>query len=121
MAATDGALVEWAGAGKILDCTPVRLRFKRRSLLNFAKGRIDVKFKLVLQAGVVMKSTVLIADDDGRIREVVRLYLEAEGFEVYQAKDGQQALDLVRKTKIDMAVLDLTMPALDGHCRREIR
>ena len=61
-----------------------------------------------------MKNTVLVADDDERIREVVRLYLEAEGFEVYQAEDGQQVIETVRKKSIDLLVLDLMMPVLDG-------
>lgn len=61
-----------------------------------------------------MKKRVLIADDDDRIREVVRLYLEAEGFDVLQAENGQQVMETVQKTKIHLVVLDLMMPVLDG-------
>jgi two-component system response regulator ResD len=61
-----------------------------------------------------MKKGIMIADDDGRIREVVRLYLEAEGFEVYQAQDGQQVLDQLRRKNVDLVVLDLMMPVIDG-------
>lgn len=61
-----------------------------------------------------MKKRILIADDDDRIREVVRLYLEAEGFDVLQAENGQQVMETVQKTKIDLVVLDLMMPVLDG-------
>jgi two-component system response regulator ResD len=61
-----------------------------------------------------MKKGIMIADDDGRIREVVRLYLEAEGFEVYQAQDGQQVLDQLRRKNIDLVILDLMMPVIDG-------
>jgi len=61
-----------------------------------------------------MKNTVLVADDDERIREVVRLYLETEGFEVYQAENGQQVIETIRKKNIDLLVLDLMMPVLDG-------
>lgn len=61
-----------------------------------------------------MKNIVLIADDDGRIRDLVRLYLEAEGFEVYEAENGSQVFDLVQKHKINLVLLDLMMPVLDG-------
>ena len=61
-----------------------------------------------------MNNKILIADDDDRIREIVRLYLEAEGFDVYQAEDGNQALEMVRKDNPDLIILDLMMPGLDG-------
>lgn len=61
-----------------------------------------------------MRQKVLIADDDERIREIVRLYLETEGFEVFEADNGNKALDLVRKEKVDLVILDLMMPGLDG-------
>ncbi len=61
-----------------------------------------------------MNNKVLIADDDDRIREIVRLYLEAEGFEVYQAEDGNKTLEMVRKDNPDLVILDLMMPGLDG-------
>ncbi|AEF94482.1 two component transcriptional regulator, winged helix family [Desulfotomaculum nigrificans CO-1-SRB] len=57
---------------------------------------------------------ILIADDDERIRELVKLYLEAEGFAVVEAEDGQQVLDIVKKQPIDLVLLDLMMPVLDG-------
>lgn len=61
-----------------------------------------------------MKNKILIADDDDRIREVVRIFLEAEGFDVYQAEDGKRALEMVRKDNPDLVILDLMMPGLDG-------
>lgn len=57
---------------------------------------------------------ILIADDDDRIREIVRLYLEAEGFSICQAEDGNQALEMVRRENPDLVILDLMMPGLDG-------
>lgn len=61
-----------------------------------------------------MKNKILIADDDDRIREVVRIFLEAEGFDVAQAEDGNRALEMVRKDNPDLVILDLMMPGLDG-------
>jgi len=61
-----------------------------------------------------MHNKILIADDDDRIREIVRLYLEAEGFDVYQAEDGNHVLEMVRQDHLDLIILDLMMPGLDG-------
>ena len=59
-----------------------------------------------------MNNKILIADD--RIWEIVRIFLEAEGFDVYQAEDGNQVLEMVRKDNPDLVILDLMMPGLDG-------
>jgi len=61
-----------------------------------------------------LSNKVLIADDDDRIREIVRIYLEADGFDVYQAEDGNSALERVRKDNLDLIIIDLMMPGLDG-------
>ena len=61
-----------------------------------------------------MRNNVLIADDDERIREIVKLYLEADGFVVSEAADGKQVLDMVRNHFIDLILLDLMMPEIDG-------
>jgi two-component system response regulator ResD len=61
-----------------------------------------------------LNNKILIADDDDRIREIVRIYLEADGFDVYQAEDGNSALEMVRKDNLDLIILDLMMPGLDG-------
>lgn len=59
--------------------------------------------------------TVLIADDEKEIRELLRLYLENEDCQVVEAADGQQALDYLRRKKIDLCVLDIMMPKMDGY------
>ena len=59
--------------------------------------------------------TVLIADDEKEIRELLRLYLENENCQVVEAADGQQALDYLRRKKIDLCVLDIMMPKMDGY------
>ncbi|AFM42811.1 response regulator with CheY-like receiver domain and winged-helix DNA-binding domain [Desulfosporosinus acidiphilus SJ4] len=61
-----------------------------------------------------MRNNVLIADDDERIREIVKLYLEADGLVIFEASNGKQVLDLVRNHSIDLILLDLMMPELDG-------
>ncbi|WP_416828923.1 response regulator transcription factor [Ectobacillus polymachus] len=61
-----------------------------------------------------MRPTVLLADDDENIRMVTQLYLEKEGFQTKIACDGQQALHMLEKEKIDCAVIDIMMPGMDG-------
>ena len=62
-----------------------------------------------------MPYTILVADDEKEIRELLRLYLENSGYQVLEAEDGQQALDLIRSKKIDLCLLDIMMPKLDGY------
>lgn len=57
---------------------------------------------------------ILIADDEPHIRELVRLYLSREGYELEFAVDGQEALEKALMLKPDLVVLDLMMPKLDG-------
>ena len=57
---------------------------------------------------------VLIADDEPDIRELLQYNLAAEGFEVVQARNGNEALDLARKFKPDLILLDVMMPGKTG-------
>ena len=57
---------------------------------------------------------VLIADDDIVVRDVVRRYLERDGLDVVVADDGDEALQLLDRKRIDLAVLDVMMPGPDG-------
>ncbi|MBP0959766.1 MAG: response regulator transcription factor [Oscillospiraceae bacterium] len=59
-------------------------------------------------------SKILICDDEKNIRNVVREYAEFEGYEVFEAEDGMSAVDLCRKEKFDLIVMDVMMPRLDG-------
>lgn len=59
-------------------------------------------------------SVVLVADDDPDIVALVRIRLERAGHEVLEARDGQEAWELVQDRVPDLAVLDVTMPRLDG-------
>lgn len=69
-----------------------------------------------------MEYTILVADDEKEIRELLRLYLENAGYKVIEAEDGQQALDLLRSNEIDLCLLDIMMPKMDGyHVLQELR
>jgi DNA-binding response OmpR family regulator len=63
----------------------------------------------------LQRPLVLVADDDPDILTLVRFRLEREGFDVVGASDGQAALDLALEREPDVAVLDVTMPRLDGY------
>ena len=66
--------------------------------------------------------TVLVVDDERNIVELVRLYLEKEGFNVVVASDGEQALVQYERTGPDLVVLDLMLPKMDGfEVCRELR
>ena len=61
-----------------------------------------------------MKPVILIAEDDRDIRDLLRLYLEGEGYRVLEAENGAQALILAREQTPDMAILDVMMPEMSG-------
>lgn len=58
--------------------------------------------------------TVLVADDSPTVRAVVRLELEAAGYDVLEAEDGRAALDVAAEADLDAILLDIEMPVLDG-------
>ncbi|MFC4098615.1 response regulator [Paenibacillus xanthanilyticus] len=58
--------------------------------------------------------TVLVTDDDPEIRDVIHIYLRNEGYRVLEAADGLQALELLRQEAVDLVILDVMMPVLDG-------
>lgn len=57
---------------------------------------------------------ILVVDDDPKIVELVRLYLEKDGYRVLVAYDGLEALDLARQKQPDLILLDLLLPGMDG-------
>ena len=61
-----------------------------------------------------MKQTILIAEDEADIRNILRLYLESENYEVLEAADGESAVAAVRSGSPDLVILDIMMPKLDG-------
>lgn len=68
--------------------------------------------------------SVLIVDDEEAIRKVVEAYLQAEGYTVHSASDGNQGLAAFRRYQPDLVILDIMLPGMDGitllqHLRRE--
>jgi two-component system response regulator ResD len=61
-----------------------------------------------------MPLKALVCDDDTPIRNMVNDMLQAQGVEVIEAKDGQEALSVFMKEKIDLVVIDFLMPKVDG-------
>ena len=57
---------------------------------------------------------VLVCDDDKEIVEAIDIYLTQEGYEVFKAYDGQEALEVLKKETVDLLVIDVMMPRLDG-------
>jgi len=65
---------------------------------------------------------ILIVDDEEKIRRVIREYAEAYGFTVSEAKDGIEAIDIVKNQNFDIIVMDIMMPKMDGFSAcKEIR
>ncbi|NDJ54846.1 MAG: response regulator transcription factor [Chloroflexi bacterium] len=64
--------------------------------------------------------TVLLVDDEPHIIELARMYLEQEGYQILEAADGQEALDVIGAEQPDIIVLDLMLPVIDGWdiCKR---
>ena len=61
-----------------------------------------------------MKKSILVVDDEWRTREMLRMFLELEGFEVFEAEDGLDAIEKTHMYQPDVMVLDVMMPRMDG-------
>ncbi len=61
-----------------------------------------------------MKSKILVVDDEAPIRELVRFYIEKEGYTMLEAEDGVTALNVFENEYVDLAVVDVMMPRMDG-------
>ncbi|MGN0348526.1 MAG: response regulator transcription factor [Roseburia sp.] len=71
-----------------------------------------------------MVYTILLADDEAEIRQLLRLYLEKDGYRVLEAENGVRAVSLLNKEEIHLALLDIMMPGKNGyevlaHLRRQ--
>ncbi|MGE7985575.1 response regulator transcription factor [Lysinibacillus fusiformis] len=60
------------------------------------------------------KETILIVDDEKEIRNLIAIYLKNEGYQVLEACDGEEGLQLLKKQEVHLIVLDLMMPNVDG-------
>ncbi|MEJ5197499.1 MAG: response regulator, partial [Anaerolineae bacterium] len=61
-----------------------------------------------------MNRAILVVDDDHKIVDLVALYLKRDGYRVLTAYDGRTALEVARRSRPDLIVLDLLLPELDG-------
>jgi two-component system, OmpR family, response regulator ResD len=61
-----------------------------------------------------LKSHILVVDDEERIRRLLRMYLEKEGYAIDEAEDGESALRLATEKDYDLVLLDLMLPGIDG-------
>jgi two-component system, OmpR family, response regulator len=59
-------------------------------------------------------SAVLVVDDDAHLRELVMVLLQREGFVVHQAREGAEALGILDHAKVELVILDIMMPQMDG-------
>ena len=59
-------------------------------------------------------SKILVCDDDKEIVEAIDIYLTQEGYQVLKAYDGEEALKMLKAQKVDLLVIDVMMPRLDG-------
>ena len=59
------------------------------------------------------KGTILIVDDEKEIRKLIAIYLKNEGYEVLQAGDGEEGLEIVRKRDVYLIILDIMMPKMN--------
>jgi len=62
----------------------------------------------------MLKEKILIVDDDLDILDVLKITIEAEGYEVMEGHDGQEALDIIKKTMPDLLLIDFKMPRMNG-------
>lgn len=60
------------------------------------------------------KASILVVDDEERIRRLLRMYLEKEGYEIDEAEDGETALQKAVEEEYDLILLDLMLPGIDG-------
>ena len=57
---------------------------------------------------------ILVADDEEKMRRVIRIYLQKEGYRVEEARDGKEALEKIKTSPFSLILLDVMMPAIDG-------
>lgn len=68
------------------------------------------------------RTTILIADDEAEIADLIALHLEKEGYHLIKVANGREAIRAIQSHSIDLAILDIMMPELDGHeVTRQIR
>ena len=67
-------------------------------------------------------TNILVCDDDKEIVDAIEIYLQQEGYQIYKAYDGEQAIKVLKETNIQLLIIDIMMPRLDGiHATIKIR
>ena len=61
-----------------------------------------------------MEERILIVEDESGIRETIKIFLKKEGYKTFMAKDGIEALDILKMEEVDLIIADIMMPRLDG-------
>src|SRR5688572_9875889 len=61
-----------------------------------------------------MPQTILVVDDESKLRDLIRVFLDQEGYRVVEAANGREALYVARYEKPDLIILDLMMPEMGG-------
>ena len=67
-------------------------------------------------------TNILVCDDDKEIADLIEIYLQQEGYQIYKAYDGEQAIKVLKEMNIQLLIIDIMMPRLDGiHATLKIR
>ena len=67
-------------------------------------------------------TNILVCDDDKEIVDAIEIYLQQEGYQIYKSYDGEQAIKVLKETNIQLLIIDIMMPRLDGiHATLKIR
>lgn len=73
-------------------------------------------------AGADMKEKILIVDDEKEIADLIEMYLKNDGYSVYKCYNGMDALKCIEETELDLAIIDIMLPDIDGfHICQKIR
>lgn len=82
--------------------------------LLFASDEIQLDRKMIPQRELNYQRNILLVDDNDSVRTFSSILLERQGYNVNQAHDGKQALELLKTNKIDLILMDVEMPIIDG-------
>ena len=59
-------------------------------------------------------ANILVCDDDREIVDAIEIYLSQDGYQIFKAYDGEQAIEILKKEDIQLLIMDIMMPRLDG-------
>jgi two-component system alkaline phosphatase synthesis response regulator PhoP len=82
---------------------------------NAVSGGIDRPSVLHIEEGEEMALKILVVDDEVHLAKILQFTLERAGYEVVLAYDGEEALELVKRERPALVILDLMLPVLDGY------